>query len=46
MLVHVLDVVAVDLGDVDEADLAAFQGQERPVRRNPRDGPVDDRPDL
>src|SRR5919108_35585 len=46
MVVHVLDIVAVDLGDVDEADLAAFQGQERPVRRDPRDGPVDDRPDL
>src|SRR4051794_37683151 len=46
MLVDVLDVVAVDLGDVHESDLAALERQERPVGGDARDGSVDDRPDL
>jgi hypothetical protein len=46
VIVDVLDVVAIDLGDVDEPDLAALEGEEGPVRGDARDGPVDDRPDL
>src|SRR4029453_11107018 len=46
VLVHVLDVVPVDLGDVDESHLPALQGQEGAVRGDAADGPVDDRADL
>ena len=43
MVVDILDVVPVDLGDVHEPDLAALEREERPVRRDARHGPVDDR---
>jgi len=46
VFVDVLDVVAVDLGDVDEPDLPALEGQEGPVRGDAADGPLDDRADF
>jgi hypothetical protein len=46
MLVNVADVVAIDLGDVHEPDLAALEGEEGPVRGDALDGALYDRPDL
>jgi hypothetical protein len=40
------DVVSVDLGDMHEADLAAFEGDERSVRGDPLNGSLDDGADL
>src|SRR5205823_3288886 len=46
VLADVLDVVAVDLGDVDEAHSTAFELDERSVRGDALHGPLDDRADL
>ena len=46
VVVDVLDVVPVDLGDVDEAEPAVLELEERAVRRDAFDGAVDHRPDF
>ncbi len=46
VVLDVPDVVPIDLGDMDQAELAAFELEERPVRGDALDGPFDDRPDL
>src|SRR5439155_1755352 len=46
MLPDVLDVVAVDLRDVDEAHSTAFELDERSVRGDALHGPLDDRADF
>src|SRR5712691_4768204 len=46
MVVHVLHVVAIDLGDVDQAEPTVLEFEERAVRRDAFDGTVDDGPDL
>jgi hypothetical protein len=46
VLVNVLDVVAVDLGDVHEPDLAVLELQEGPVGCDALYGAFDDRTDF
>jgi hypothetical protein len=46
VLLDVPYVVPVDLGDVNEPDLAVLELEERPVRGDAVDGPLYDRPDL
>lgn len=46
MILHVANVVPVDLGDVDQADLAVLELEKRPVRGDALDDRFDDRPDL
>jgi hypothetical protein len=46
MLLDVPDVVAVDLRDVDQAELAIFELEERSVRGDALYGALYDRTDL
>ena len=46
MVVHVLHVVPVDLGDVDEPEASVFELEEGPVRGDAGDGAVDHRADF
>jgi hypothetical protein len=46
MVTNVADVVAIDLGDVNEADLPAFELDEGAVRGDALDGAGDDGTDL
>jgi hypothetical protein len=46
VVLHIAHVVPVDLGDVDQPDLAVLELEECPVRGNALDGRLDDRPDL
>jgi len=43
---NVADIVPVDLGDVNQADLAVLELEERTIGRDALDGRLDDRPDL
>jgi hypothetical protein len=46
MIVHVLDVVAIDLRDVDEPETSVLELEERPVGGDAGHGAVDHRADL
>jgi hypothetical protein len=46
VVLHVSHVVPVDLGDVDQPDLAVLELEESPVGGDALDGRLDDRPDL
>jgi hypothetical protein len=46
VVLHVSHVVPVDLGDVDQPDLAVLELEECPVGGDALDGRLDDRPDL
>jgi hypothetical protein len=46
MVLHVSHGIPVDLGDVNQADLAILQLEECPIGRDPLHDPLHDRSDL